>query len=103
LVWFVEIERKLAKLSMTTFYTPFFLLIILCYLFTRRDAGSAKMALLVPKGIARYPDTGDSVKVCIIRVRFQACVLQPADGDDIACGNGYCNVSYGNEPVYSVG
>ena len=28
-----------------------------------RDAGSAKMALLVPKGIARYPDTGDSVKV----------------------------------------
>jgi hypothetical protein len=29
-----------------------------------RDAGSAKMALLVPKGIARYPDTGDSVKVC---------------------------------------
>jgi hypothetical protein len=48
------------------------LLLILCYLFTGRDAGSAKMALLVPKGIARYPDTGDSVKVCIItRVRFQ--------------------------------
>ncbi len=68
MVWFVEIERKLAKLklSIITFYIPFFLLIILCYLFTRRDAGSAKMALLVPKGIARYPDTGDSVKVCIL-------------------------------------
>jgi hypothetical protein len=46
----------------------------------RRDAGSAKMALLVPKGIARYPDTGDSVKVRIIRVRFQATFCrQPMD------------------------
>jgi hypothetical protein len=38
------------------------------------------MALLVPKGIARYPDTGDSVKVCIFRVRFQATFFsQPMD------------------------
>ncbi len=38
------------------------------------------MALLVPKGIARYPDTGDSVKVRIIRVRFQATFCrQPMD------------------------
>jgi hypothetical protein len=52
----------------TLFNTVPISLLISC----RRDAGSAKMALLVPKGIARYPDTGDSVKVCIIGVRFQA-------------------------------
>ena len=30
---------------------------------TIRNAASGKMALLVPKGIQRYPDTGDTVKV----------------------------------------
>jgi hypothetical protein len=68
LIWFEETEKKFAKISMTTFtyrsssylYDAISLLISCC-----RDAGSAKMALLVPKGIARYPDTGDSVKVCI--------------------------------------
>ena len=28
-----------------------------------RNAANGKMALLVPKGIQRFPDTGDSVKV----------------------------------------
>ena len=30
---------------------------------TIRNAGAGKMALLVPKGIQRFPDTGDTVKV----------------------------------------
>jgi hypothetical protein len=34
LVWFGEIERKLAKISMPTLYLPFFLLIILWYTYT---------------------------------------------------------------------
>lgn len=29
---------------------------------TIRNAASAKMALLVPKGVQRYPDSGDKVK-----------------------------------------
>ena len=33
---------------------------------TIRNAASGKMALLVPKGIQRYPDTGDTVKVRIL-------------------------------------
>ena len=31
---------------------------------TIRAAGAGKMALLVPKGIQRFPDSGDTVKVC---------------------------------------
>ena len=31
-----------------------------------RNAANGKMALVVPKGIQRFPDTGDSVKVCIV-------------------------------------
>jgi hypothetical protein len=37
------------------------------------------MALLVPKGIARYPDTGDSVKVCIFKSSIPRDVLQAAN------------------------
>ena len=32
---------------------------------TIRNAGAGKMALLVPKGIQRFPDTGDTVKVSL--------------------------------------
>jgi len=35
---------------------------------TIRNAAAAKMALLVPKGIQRYPDSGD-------KVIFQNCTL----------------------------
>ena len=40
---------------------------------TIRNAGAGKMALLVPKGIQRFPDTGDTVKVIIFKLsRFSS-------------------------------
>jgi hypothetical protein len=58
LVWFGEIERKLAKLSKDYFYLPFFLLIILCFhplykvhklapIFTRQLAAEMLLLLLL--------------------------------------------------------
>ena len=42
---------------------------------TIRNAAAAKMALLVPKGVQRYPDSGDKVKgVCGLCVFFKGAV-----------------------------
>ena len=42
---------------------------------TIRNAASGKMALLVPKGIQRYPDTGDTVKVRMLEYKNDVSVL----------------------------
>ena len=38
---------------------------------TIRNAAAAKMALLVPKGVQRYPDSGDKVKGVWVLFTFQ--------------------------------
>jgi hypothetical protein len=55
-----NLSERVSSIGKDFFITITMIITIKCC----RDAGSAKMALLVPKGIARYPDTGDSVKVC---------------------------------------
>ena len=40
-----------------------------------RNAANGKMALLVPKGIQRYPDTGDTVKVTFRKQRVSFYIV----------------------------